>query len=391
MAILSIINADVVTQSKGSIIQAIAGSNEGKLAIATTSPNTDKIVGIRIEDVLPGAMGQLASFEPGVRIRMESEPTLYNCVYLSSANAGLGVQAPGTINVPFGICYSKAEVDGVWFAECAPEQSAEQTATDSWINLFDKSLVSLGPESLANGDNVFDSSKSIYVQNRAKAAVFGFTADGLYIRHIADGSGFPNGPQFFISLSNFLPGIYFGDWTEIEVTFKVSLLTTWKNDGDAHFVGFGALHSTMASVSWSNSNRVGLRCRCTYISTTVTNVDIGIPSASIRSAITEGYTTAIYPTVNVKAGPVPSALFYRVIIRNGGMFAYAMSKPGALVDAWPNTTDFTCLSPNTAVVPSEYGVPLADYRRLSLFGAVCEGSYTGVADLLIRNLRVRVR
>ena len=50
MAILSIINADVVTQPKGSIIQVIAGSNEGKLAIATTSPNTDKIIGIRIED-----------------------------------------------------------------------------------------------------------------------------------------------------------------------------------------------------------------------------------------------------------------------------------------------------------------------------------------------------
>lgn len=120
MAYASFINANVGTQSRGTIVRAGA-PGQCLLAQADILANAQKLLGVRLGDVLSGASGPFGSFcEPGARIRLAAPANINDVIYLSAATPGVGTTTPPSIPIALGICYEVVNISGVDYADIIP-------------------------------------------------------------------------------------------------------------------------------------------------------------------------------------------------------------------------------------------------------------------------------
>jgi hypothetical protein len=128
----SFINGDGFSQLTGQIVKIFNG--DAILAQANALDEATNLLGVRLSDVLPGASGYVGGFAGLAKVRMETEPTVGNLVYLSATNPGLGSIIKLPIRIVIGLCYSKNFSLGVWYADCTP--SLENTSPSSLSSEF---------------------------------------------------------------------------------------------------------------------------------------------------------------------------------------------------------------------------------------------------------------
>jgi hypothetical protein len=108
-------NADAVSQLLGMIVRS-GPPGSVLLAKADSSEGSANLVGTRLSDVASGSTGLIQSFSQSTVVRMVSEPSVNDIVYLSDVVDGCGTVDPPSLPVPLGICYEKAQVSGTWYA-----------------------------------------------------------------------------------------------------------------------------------------------------------------------------------------------------------------------------------------------------------------------------------
>jgi hypothetical protein len=128
----SFINGNGFSQLTGQIVQVVNG--DAILAVANSIDASTNLLGVRLSDVLPGASGYVGGLAGLAKVRMETEPTVGNLVYLSATNPGLGSIVVSPIRIVIGLCYSKNFSLGVWYADCTP--SLENTSPNQLLSEF---------------------------------------------------------------------------------------------------------------------------------------------------------------------------------------------------------------------------------------------------------------
>jgi hypothetical protein len=373
MSVLSIINGYGVTQLSGTVIRSVTGSNEARLAIATTSADTSNIIGLRITNVAIGDVGPLAPFEPGMKIRMETEPSLYLPVYLSGTNPGVGAQVAGDVEVLLGVCYAKENVGGVWFATCTPVALPIVPAGGQWTTVYDVDYSALPDQSLMTlGTYTIDGKDGYRTQNNSYAAEFAVqNGYGLYIRQNFYTGDFDSGPQFYNPLTNFFPDVEKNGWSSLRVWFLVSTKTEWNENFAGHYVG-------VERISYGNPPAVAETFRAGALSQYENGIKLG--------ALTYVLGGTLSQNISIKPTVWPFAMCYMVELDKFGLDAAVRTLPVADM-AWPSAA---------ALYPGQGGriITVGGGRldRLAIFANVrTVGSTNERADCLIRRMKIEYK
>jgi hypothetical protein len=109
------VNANSITQPKGSIVRAGSSPNTTLLAQADDPSHAQLIVGAVQVDVAPGSSGGISAGAILSPVLVSSEPNINDVIYLSAAQAGAGVTVPPALKVPIGFVIDKFQSGGSWY------------------------------------------------------------------------------------------------------------------------------------------------------------------------------------------------------------------------------------------------------------------------------------
>ena len=87
-------------------------------------------MGVRLFDVVASAAGLITPFNMGVLIRLVSEPTIEDSIYLSDVSAGNGTNVAPALAIFLGIVYEKIQIAGVWYGYLLPEENVLESPGD---------------------------------------------------------------------------------------------------------------------------------------------------------------------------------------------------------------------------------------------------------------------
>lgn len=149
MTVAQLLNSDVVTQHRGTIVRQGPVANSCLLALADSSSHLVDLLGCRLSDVTSGSSGMISTFADGMTVRLSGSASSGSLIYVSSSVGGVGTDAPPDLPVLLGRAYNTYQSGGVWYAELIETPSSPrvppyvnaQTGTSYQIAATDSSLL----------------------------------------------------------------------------------------------------------------------------------------------------------------------------------------------------------------------------------------------------------
>ena len=294
---LTLVNADLVTQPAGSLVRAGAVAGTCEMALADTLAHVDRIFGVRIEDVLTTASGPISVLQSATVVRLTEAAAVGDQLYVSAAVAGSATKNPPTIAIKVGIVLFAYNSGGVEYANIVPSEASttssaipDPTAKGDLITHDGASSVILpvgtvngqilvvnslaptgiawqtpspggafttayevdfstlgGPTNLATGG---DGTKTIdgktwNLLNSASASSVYLndgTHSGLYIRcstaNTLNSGANLTGPQMYAKFTDLAPALLLANWSEARIWFKFTQPHTPNADFEYAHLGF---------------------------------------------------------------------------------------------------------------------------------------------------------
>jgi len=183
MPLAVLVNADLVTQPKYSIVRAGLAPLSCLLAQADDGSHVVGLLGTRDADVAPSAGGNIVGFADGMTVILDGSAVAGDAIYLSGTVAGAGTNVAPSIKVLLGIAYFVMNVGGTYYASLIQAGFIPQVpvpAPNSTANTFSSDVVG-NKQDDENGDSVYSKGYRTDRHDHSAAQVYPTLAAGINV------------------------------------------------------------------------------------------------------------------------------------------------------------------------------------------------------------------